>query len=106
MHTPGITNLPFLNTSRLPAFVAGFTRVLTMHTPGITNLPFLTSFDANSPRAASAFEAWERLISADCAMKSAIPLFGIAFTPFIALAFIAFMGAMAATQTQIWRRDF
>merc|ERR1712025_384153 len=42
------TSLP--NIMRLPAFVAGFTRVLTMHTPGTTNLPaFFTCVWATPP---------------------------------------------------------
>merc|ERR1719347_206546 len=67
-----ITTLP--NTSRLPAFVAGFKRVFTMQTPGMVNLPFLTSWAATSARAPRALTAWLFLISAASAMISAIPV--------------------------------
>merc|ERR1712213_151811 len=40
-----LTMTTFPKTSLLPAFVAGFKRVLIMHSPGSTNLPaFFTSF--------------------------------------------------------------
>merc|ERR1719347_238532 len=87
-----LTMTTFPNTSRLPAFVAGFRRVLTMHTPGMVNLPFLTSWAATSARAAKALVAWLRLISAASAMTSAIPVLVMSLTPLP--TFIAFIGAI------------
>merc|ERR550525_2095124 len=57
-----MTTLP--KTSLLPAFVAGFKRVLTMHKPGTTNFPArFTSFAAISARLFIAFVHSDFLIS-------------------------------------------
>merc|ERR1712018_1118815 len=51
-----LTTTTFPNISRLPALVAGFTRVFSIATPGIVSLPFfLTSFAATSARAVRTF---------------------------------------------------
>merc|ERR1711933_205319 len=55
--------------SRLPAFVAGFLRVLSMATPGITNLAFFfTSAVAMLARDSSIVFTWPFLISHASAM--------------------------------------
>merc|ERR1719347_576822 len=86
------TSITLPNTSRLPAFVAGFKRVFTMHTPGMVNLPFLISWAATSARAARALVAWLFLISAASARTSAMPVLVMALTALP--AFIAFIGAI------------
>merc|ERR1719161_1854826 len=83
-----ITSLP--NIMRLPAFVAGLTRVFTVHTPGTTNLPaFFTCVWATPARTPMTFEHWAFLRPVSVASASAIaPLL------MLVTAFMAFMGAM------------
>merc|ERR550525_1544480 len=62
-----MTTLP--TTSLLPAFVAGFKRVLTMHTPGTTNFPArFTSFAAISAKLFIAFVHSDFFISVASAL--------------------------------------
>merc|ERR550525_1925478 len=84
-----MTTLP--KTSLLPAFVAGFKRVLTMHKPGTTNFPArFTSFAAISARLLIAFVHSDFLISVASESAWARAPLVMGFKP----AFIAFMGAM------------
>merc|ERR1719499_1636965 len=110
MQRPGIVTLPVFFTSLLatkisflPAFVAGFKRVLIMQRPGIVTLPvFFTSLLATPVRASSTFDASDFFSPAASATACARAPLDSALTPFI--AFIAFIGAMAAwvgaTQTK------
>merc|ERR1712125_264875 len=87
------TSLP--NAMRLPAFVAGLWRVLIMATPGMVNFPVpFTSFVATSARASKTLAISDLFESHASAKASAIPLLGIAFTPF--MAFIPFMDFIAS----------
>merc|ERR1719415_300886 len=91
MHSPGIMILP--KTSRLPAFVAGFLRVLMMHSPGIMILPtFLTCSVATSAKELITFITSDFLTSVSAANASARPDFEIAFAPDFMVFFI---GAIA-----------
>merc|ERR1719373_486415 len=88
MHRPGTVNLP--NISRLPALVAGFTRVLTMHRPGTVNLPTFFPWPVATPaKLSKTLETAVFFISHSSAMACAIaPLdmaLPAAFMPFIAL---------------------
>merc|ERR1712025_211507 len=52
-----LTTASLPNIMRLPAFVAGFTRVFTVHTPGTTNFPaFFTCAWATSAKTPRIFE--------------------------------------------------
>merc|ERR1719188_1655028 len=77
-----LTWTTFPKTSRLPALVAGLTRVLTKHTPGMVKRPFLTSSAATSARVASILLAWLRDTSAAPARTSAISVFDIGLPAF------------------------
>merc|ERR1719453_1159669 len=68
------------NISRLPAFVAGFTRVLIMHTPGTMNLPFFTSAAATEARLFKTFMQSDFLTSVSAASASAMPPLVMLFT--------------------------
>merc|ERR1719401_2042496 len=88
-----ITTLPKI--SRLPAFVAGFTRVLIMHTPGIVHFPvFFTSRVATLARVSRIFVTSVFFSSVVVANSWAMAPLLIAITAF--MPFIAFIGAMAA----------
>merc|ERR1719313_2598229 len=89
------TSLP--NAMRLPAFLAGLCLVLIMQMPGIVNLPVpLVSFSASSARASKTLVISDLFFSHAVAKASAMPLFGMDFTPFFALiALIAFMAFIA-----------
>merc|ERR1719391_1493437 len=90
------TITPFPKTSRLPAFVAGFSRVFTMHSPGSTNLPaFFTSFVATPARLLITFMHSDFFSSVSEAKASAKPPLVMGFAPDF-IAFIAFIGAMVA----------
>merc|ERR1719336_1203495 len=89
-------------TSLLPAFVAGFMRVLIMARPGMVNLPdFFTSLVATAVKLSSTFLTSDPFNSAAVASSATIADFDMATTPFIALAFIASAfarGAMALSR--------
>merc|ERR1719456_346976 len=88
------TSLP--KAIRLPAFLAGLCLVLIMQTPGMTNFPvFLVSLVASSARASKIFPISDFLLSVAVAKASAMPPFGIDFTPRFFIAFIAFFMAIA-----------
>merc|ERR1719167_385191 len=81
--------------SRLPAFVAGFTRVFTMHTPGTLHFPtFFTSLPTRPARLSRTFDTSFLFSSVSSARVWAITPFVMALPPF---AFIAFIGAMAGS---------
>merc|ERR1719336_3397338 len=98
-----MTTLP--KTSLLPAFVAGFMRVLIMAKPGMVNLPefftslvatsakpsstFFTSLVATSAKPSSTFFTCDPFNSLAAASSATIADFDIATAPFIAVAFIA-----------------
>merc|ERR1719336_556461 len=83
-----IATLP--KTSLLPAFVAGFMRVLIMTKPGMVNLPdFFTSLVATSAKPSSTFLTCAPFKSLAEASSATIADFDIAAAPFIAAAFIA-----------------
>merc|ERR1712083_905356 len=66
-----MTTLP--NTSRFPAFVAGFVRVLSLHKPGRAKTPvFFTSCVATSASTLRAFAQTDFFNSQDAAIASAI----------------------------------
>merc|ERR1719217_1643722 len=90
-----LTSLP--NAMRLPAFLAGLCLVLIMQMPGIVNLPVpLVSFSASSAKASKTLVISDLFFSHAVAKASAMPLFGMDFTPFFALmAFIAFIAFFA-----------
>merc|ERR1719436_1954547 len=80
-----ITTLP--KTSRLPAFVAGFVRVLILHRPGTVKIPvFDTSCEAISARLPMAFMQTDFFNSHSVAKASAM-------APLV-IAFWVFMGAI------------
>merc|ERR1719192_2199967 len=86
-----LTITTFPNTSLLPAFVAGFRRVLIIHKPGSTNLPALfTCCVAISAKLFTTLVHSDFLISVAAESASASAPLDMGFTP----AFIAFMGAM------------
>merc|ERR1719476_835012 len=86
------TIVTFPNISRLPALVAGLTRVLTRQTPGSENTEFFFSSVAATPaRASMTFAAWDFLSSQVPARDSARAPFVIAF-PFMAFGAIAAIG--------------
>merc|ERR1711948_88364 len=82
------TTLP--NISLLPAFVAGFRRVLIMQTPGTIPFPvFFTSLLARDARLSSTLEHWDFFSSVEAAIASQrAPLVRALAPAFI--AFIAF----------------
>merc|ERR1719305_118138 len=81
-----ITTLP--KTSLLPAFVAGFMRVLIMAKPGMVNLPdFFTSLVATSAKPSSTFLTCDPFSSLAVASSATIADFDIATAPFMAAAF-------------------
>merc|ERR1719321_414351 len=87
-----LTTVSLPNIMRLPAFVAGFTRVFTVHTPGTTNFPaFFTCAWATSAKTPRIFEHSDFLRPVSVASASAM-------APLVMLAafmvFIAFMGAI------------
>merc|ERR1719158_2314087 len=83
-----VTTLP--KTSLLPAFVAGFMRVLIMTKPGMVNLPdFFTSLVATVVKLSSTFLTSDPFNSVAVASSATIADFDIATTLFIAVAFIA-----------------
>merc|ERR1712125_94321 len=83
------TIVTFPNISRLPAFVAGFTRVFTRQSPGTVKTEFFFSSAAATPaRASMTFAAWDFLSSHVPARDSARAPLVIAF-PFMALGAIA-----------------
>merc|ERR1719148_482803 len=85
------------NISRLPAFVAGFTRVLIMARPGMVTLPvFFNSLVATSAKLASTLAQSDFFSSVAAAMASARPVLVMLLTAFTAfIDFTAFIGAMA-----------
>merc|ERR1719272_295642 len=93
-----LTLISLPKAMRLPAFLAGLLRVLTMQTPGILNLPvLLTSLVTSSARASKTLLISALFVSHAVAMASATALFGIAVTPFFPffIAFITFFIAFA-----------
>merc|ERR1719382_748434 len=87
-----ITILPKI--SLLPAFVAGFRRVLIMHKPGIVHFPvFFTSREATLVNVSSTFTTCDFFSSVPSARACAKAPLLIGLPPF--MAFIAFIGAMA-----------
>merc|ERR1711933_462167 len=81
-----ITTLP--KTSRLPAFVAGFVRVLILHRPGTVKIPVLdTSLEAISAKLPITFMHTDFFNSHSFAKASAMAPLVIAF-------WVAFMGAI------------
>merc|ERR1719506_1826922 len=96
------TTTSFPNIILFPALVAGFTFVLILHNPGRVKIP--VDFTSPAPISASVpitFPHTDFLRSICVASASAsAPLLIAAPEAFIALiAFIAFMGAMLASQT-------
>merc|ERR1740123_1568196 len=90
------TSLP--NISLLPAFVAGFRRVLIMHTPGTITFPvFFTSLLARDARLSSTLEHWDFFSSVEAAIASQraplVRAFAPAFIAFIALGAISIENA-------------
>ena len=78
----------------LPAFLAGFTRILIMHTPGMTNLPALfTSLLAMTAQLSMSFEHAVFFISNSVARASAMAPLVMAFA-----VFIAFIGAIVVKE--------
>merc|ERR1711924_144410 len=74
------TSLP--NITRVPAFVAGFLRVLIMQRPGRVNFPTdLTSVAPKSERAPNTFVTSRRFKLNEDAIPSAMPDFDKARTP-------------------------
>merc|ERR1719473_948780 len=87
-----LTTITLPNTSRLPALVAGFMRVLILQRPATVKMPLLLT--CLVPRSANAFNtpaACDFLSSHFFASSSAIAPCAIALAP----AFIAFIGAIA-----------
>merc|ERR1719504_354874 len=83
------TTLP--NISRLPAFVAGFTRVLIMHNPGMVALPALfTCLVATAAKLSMTATTSLFFNSVSLAMASARPPLDNAL-PDAFIAFIAFI---------------
>merc|ERR1719188_1447938 len=81
-----ITTLP--KTSRLPAFVAGFVRVLILHRPGTVKIPVLdTSWEAISAKLPMTFMHTDFFNSHSLARASAMAPLPIAF-------WVCFMGAI------------
>merc|ERR1719436_1601281 len=90
-----MTVLP--NISRVPALVAGFTRVLILQRPGMVNTPLLfTSLAAISARLLIVFVLCARLsshLSANATARAPFVITALfAFVAFI--AFMAFVGSM------------
>merc|ERR1719272_1253566 len=91
-----LTFISLPKAMRLPAFLAGLWRVLTMQTPGILNLPvLLTSLVTSSARASKTLAISDFFASHAVAKASAMPLFDIARTPFFIAFFIAFIAFFA-----------
>merc|ERR1719277_2799624 len=102
MKSPGIVTLP--KTSRLPAFVAGLSRVLIMKSPGIVTLPAaFTCFVAMPAKLSKIFTQSFLLISDSAATASAKPLLDKGVAPDF-IAFIAFI-ALGAIVEEIWRAE-
>merc|ERR1712226_1672318 len=81
-----ITTLP--KTSRLPAFVAGFVRVLILHRPGTVKIPlFDTSWEAISAKLPMTFMHTDFFNSHSFARASAMAPLPMAF-------WVCFMGAI------------
>merc|ERR1719335_744362 len=92
-----LTTITLPNTSRLPALVAGFMRVLILQRPATVKMPLLLT--CLVPRSANAFNtpaACDFLSSHFFASSSAIAPCAIALAP----AFIAFIGAIACYASQ------
>merc|ERR1719376_1973594 len=86
-----MTTLP--KTSRFPALVAGFTRVLMRSSPGSAKMPLLFTCAVAAPvRLSKTLVIWDFLSSHSVATASAIAPFVMGF----AAAFMDFMGAMAS----------
>merc|ERR1719321_1268231 len=101
------TSLP--KTLRMPAFVAGFTRVLMRQRPGTVKMPFFfTSVAAMATKLSSTSRQTFCLSScsaARAAVKAPFVITLLLFLAFIAfgafmafIAFIAFMGAIARSE--------
>merc|ERR1719481_2397267 len=91
-----VTTLP--NISRLPAWVAGFTRVLIMQMPGMVHFPaFFTSLVATLLRLSRTLDTSDFFNSVSSASAWAKAPLVKAFPCFIPafIALIAFIGAMA-----------
>merc|ERR1719221_415080 len=86
-----ITTLP--KTSRLPAFVAGFVRVLILHKPGTVKIPLLdTSWEAISAKLPMTFMHTDFFNSHSFAKASAMAPLPMAF-------WVVFMGAILTKKT-------
>merc|ERR1712060_496021 len=95
------TTLP--KTSRLPALVAGFWRVLTMHSPGIVTFPTLfTCAVATAAKLSKTFKTSFFFISVSVAMASARPPFDktLLAAPMDFIAFGAMSKREQARQTR------
>merc|ERR1719277_1512507 len=109
MHTPGTVHFPAFFTSlpkisRLPALVAGFTRVFTMHTPGTVHFPaFFTSLLTTPAKLSKSLDTSVFFNSVSSAKAWASPPLDKALAPFI--AFIAFIGAMAGSTKRRSQRE-
>merc|ERR1712182_180228 len=78
------TNTTLPKTSRLPAFVAGFVRVLILHKPGTVKIPVLdTSLEAISAKLPMTFMHTDFFNSHSLAKASAMAPLAIAFWTFM-----------------------